>query len=406
MSNPERGLRDITLRGSLRLRLLAGVSLVCVALIGTACGGGDADAPGAVEGSAPKSSETASNGADLEGVRAELERYMGVPEFEPPGPAFDAKKVAGKSVLNIPYTSEIPFNQVLSEAMGEVARQYGIDYKEYATQGVPTQWGAGLNQAISQRVDAVNFSTADPRLVAPQVAAADKAGVKLVSTQTFGPDQISMAPPGLAAITPFPWATVARLMADWTIADTDGTANVLVVKSGEVLSAKPMVAAIEDEFASRCGEGCKVTMLDVPVSKWASRIQPSVQSALAKDPELNYVIAFFDGMVQFVEPAIRAANRVGDVHVATFNGTPFALKMMQQSDIVRMNVGQNLSWTGWAAMDQIMRVLAGEEPVEEESIPLRIFTRDNVDEAGTPPTYDKGYGDEYVAGFKKLWGGQ
>lgn len=405
MRNPERKLRESALRLRFHPRLLAGVCLACVALIASACGG-SSDAQSSAKGAPSTSSATAANGADLKAVRAELQRYMGLPKFEPPGPSFDAKQVAGDSVLNIPYTSAIPFNQVLSGAMGDVAHLVGINYKEYATQGLPTQWGSGLNQAISQHVDAVNFSTADPRLVAPQVAAAQKAGVKVVSTQTFGPDQVSMAPPGMAAITPFPWAKVARLMADWTIADTNGKANVLVVKSGEVLSAKPMVGAIQKAFSTHCGDACHVTMLDVPVSKWASQIQPSVQSALAKDPKLNYVIALFDGMVQFVEPAITASNRVGDVHIATFNGTPFALKMMQQSDIVRMDVGQNLSWTGWAAMDQIMRVLAGKKPVKEESIPLRVFTRDNVDEAGTPPTYDKGYGDAYVAGFKKLWSGK
>jgi ribose transport system substrate-binding protein len=111
-------------------------------------------------------------------------------------------------------------------------------------------------------------------------------------------------------------------------------------------------------------------------------------------------------MCQFVVPAITAAHRVGQVHVATYNGTPFVLKDIQDGDIVRMDVGENLEWLGWADMDAAMRVLAGLKPPTDEQTALRMFTKDNVNSAGKPPAVNRGLGSAYVGGYNRLWSGK
>jgi ribose transport system substrate-binding protein len=55
-------------------------------------------------------------------------------------------------------------------------------------------------------------------------------------------------------------------------------------------------------------------------------------------------------------------------------------------------------------MDQVFRVIAGEKPVRSENTPLRVFDDTNVDETGSPPRFDTGYGNAYVEGYKRLWG--
>jgi ribose transport system substrate-binding protein len=116
------------------------------------------------------------------------------------------------------------------------------------------------------------------------------------------------------------------------------------------------------------------------------------------------LIPVYDSMSQFVVPAIRTARAVGRVTISTFNGTSFVLKLMQQGDVVAMDAGENLSWLGWAAMDQTFRVIAGETPVRSEHTPLRVFSDDNVGDAGRPPSQDAGYGRAYIDGYRKLWG--
>jgi ribose transport system substrate-binding protein len=40
----------------------------------------------------------------------------------------------------------------------------------------------------------------------------------------------------------------------------------------------------------------------------------------------------------------------------------------------------------------------------DEHTALRVFTKDNVSEAGIPPRLSTGYGEAYLTGYKKLWG--
>jgi ribose transport system substrate-binding protein len=141
-----------------------------------------------------------------------------------------------------------------------------------------------------------------------------------------------------------------------------------------------------------------VTIADV-----ATRIQPNVQSALTADPGINYVIALYDSAeVPFAAAGIRAAGRADSVRVSTFNGTPEILKMVKDDDLVAMNVGENLHWIAYAIVDQSMRIMGGLEPVENARVPVRVFDDSNIEETGDD--FTGGFGDEYVAGYERLWG--
>ena len=58
------------------------------------------------------------------------------------------------------------------------------------------------------------------------------------------------------------------------------------------------------------------------------------------------MIPFVDGMTQYTAAGITAAGKTGKVKISTFNGTPFALKMIQDGDVVASDIGENLDWLG------------------------------------------------------------
>ncbi len=88
--------------------------------------------------------------------------------------------------------------------------------------------------------------------------------------------------------------------------------------------------------------------------------------------------------------------------IATFNGTPFVLDMIQNGQ-VEMDVGENLDWIAYGLLDAQMRLICGLPPVTDPKIPLLIFDNNNAASAGTPAEASKGYGDAYLAGYKDLW---
>src|SRR5262249_29084012 len=330
-----------------------------------------------------------------------VKTYKAIPKFVTPGPPIDASKANGKTICIIPESSSIPFINTIDDSIVKVAKMLGIKTSIYTNQAQPSQWAAGMNQGIAQKPDLIMLQGApDPRVLQPQLVAAKKAGIPVLVTHFF--EESDPMPPNVTALVRVQFNQAARLEADWTIADSGGKANAVIVTSNEVPIAKGMLAAMKAEFA-KCDD-CNYTIVNVPIPDWATKIQTEVQSALVKNPDANYVIPFVDGMSQFAASGITAAGKKGKVKISTFNGTPFALKMIQDKNIVAQDVGENLDWLGWAAMDHAGRILRGAKPAPSGHTPLRVFDATNVDQAGKPPKDSTGYGHAYVAAYKKLWG--
>jgi ribose transport system substrate-binding protein len=197
------------------------------------------------------------------------------------------------------------------------------------------------------------------------------------------------------------YVTVGHIIAAWAIAQTGGKVNALVLGPDEITPTGPLRDAIIGYLKDNCPD-CKSTYINTPVTEWATKIQPAVQAALLADPSINYVLPVYDSMSQFIVPAIQIAG--SPAKIASYNGTPFVLDMMREGDIVEMLVGESLGWVGYAGVDVNMRALCGQAPVTKLNTPAYVFTDANVATAGVPATYNDGYGDNHIAGFKKLWG--
>lgn len=348
---------------------------------------------------------------DFAALQAKIDKASAIPAFQAPGPAFDSSKIKGKKMFSIPVSMANPFTANIQVGMQGGAKVIGLNYTTFSNQGQPSQWVQGMGQAITQKVDLIDLQGGtDPRLLGPQLAAARKAGIKLQTSHLY--DVSQAAPKSLDLSIPAEYTVAARLEADWIILQTKGKANIVVVQSDEILPTGPIVAAIKDEFNKVCGSACKIVNLNAPVTEWATKITPGIQSALVKDPTINYILPIYDSMSQFVVPAITAAGKTGKVFIATYNGTPFVMDMLKQGSVVKMEVGENLDWMGWAYVDAAARLLAGltlpKPPAHfNEHTALRVFTSKNIAEAigkDGKAALSTGYGDAYVSGYKKLWG--
>lgn len=336
----------------------------------------------------------------VKAAEAALRPYHAIPTFTPPGPAFDARAcMKGRSILSIPASSAIPFLKTINTSEADVARRVGFRFQAWENQGQVSQWVQGIDYGISNRFNLIELlAGADPRSLEPQVKAARKAGITVVAAHLTGFEQ--PIPGGVTDVVPIDYKKAGELLADWTIAKTRGAANALVLVSKEALSTDSMVAGLTEAFA-RCPK-CKYKIVNVPIPDWSTKIQPTTQSALLGDPAINYVIPIYDSMSQFVVPALTITGKANTVKIATFNGTPFVLRMIQQGK-VEMDIGENLDWIGHGVMDAEMRMLCGLPHVKDPKIPFLIFDKSNAATAGTPPKASTGYGDAYLSGYTKLW---
>lgn len=350
------------------------------------------------------SSSAASQSAGLAYARAQITSHEAVPGFTPPGPAFDAGKgMTGKSIFSIGIGTQDQFIQVIQNSEQAIAKAVGFKYTPWPNTGTPSQWARGIETAISEHASLIDLLGINPEQVAPQIADAKRAGIPVASTDAYDLSQTPPASLGLVTSVRIPYAQAGRLMADWAAVDTNGGANALVISSPEVVASAAQATGIESEFKKVC-PACHVSESGITIANWATQIQPEVQSAIQSNPQLNYILPIYDSASQFVIAGVNAAGGQGKVHISTYDGTPFVLQYLQSGNTVTMDVGQDLDWLAYAFMDQEMRYLSGQKAVSDENLPLRVFVKQNVNEAGVPPQPSTGYGTAYIAGYHKLWG--
>jgi ribose transport system substrate-binding protein len=376
------------------------IVIAMLAAVASGCGAGDGNK------SAGGTKTGGSSTCDLAYVTKQIDAHKGIADWAYPGDPFDAKKASGKTIFSIQENSTNPFTNTVVAGMKDVAAKVGVKIVDYPNQGQHTQWIQGIQQAISRKVDAIVLSggTIGPIYFREQAVAAQRAGIPIITV--VDRDLTQDAQPNTAARVSQPYAEAARLDADWIIKQTKCDANVLVLTSNEVIAGDIGSTAARNEFAKHCGGGCKTKFVNVPVSEWSTKIGTTTQTEVSANPDLNYVFPLYDPMAQFVVPAIQVGGGITRVKVATYNGTPGILRMIQTGDTVEMIVGENETHLGYAAMDQAMRLVTGVDPIADGDygIPLRVFDDSNVDEAGVPPGYGVGYGDQWRAGFLKAWG--
>jgi ribose transport system substrate-binding protein len=345
---------------------------------------------------------TAARADGLDYFRAQLQPYQSKPAFVPPGPPFDAKHcMAGKTIFGIPDNMEIPFITAIEASKAAVAAKVGFKYVSWSNQGQTTQWIQGMNTAVTEKPAVLDLMAGtDPRVLVPQIAAARTAGIPVVVSHDSGLEQAAIIHKYADYDVPIDYFRAGALLLDWAALHTGGKLDALVIIATGPLSTDSMQAGIAAEM-KHC-PACKIRTVNVPGVDWATKITPTVQSAILGNPKMNYVIAIYDSMLQFVVPAITITGAADRVKADGFNGTPFVLGLVQQGK-VEMDLGENLDWVGHALMDADMRVACHLPAVKDSKIPLYVFDKSNAADAGTPPVSSKGYGDAYIPGYTKLW---
>jgi len=340
--------------------------------------------------------------ADMDAARALIAQYSAAPTFTAPGEAFDAAAcMADKSMFVIPLTNANPFNQAISDGMIMAAGMVGFDLRAWETQMDPTQWIQGINTAVAEGYDLIDLQGGlPPEFLIPQITEAQAAGTLVTATHNWDATT-QVTPDFMDGAGNVDYVTVGHIIAAWAMVQTEGQVNALVLGPDEITPTAPLRDAIIGYLTENCPD-CKTTYINIPVNDWATQGQAATQNALLADPTINYVLPVYDSMSGFVAPAIQISG--SSAKIVSYNGTPFVLDMMRDGDMVEMLVGESLGWVGMAGVDANMRLLCDMPAVTQLNTPAFIFSDANVATAGNPATFNDGYGDVHVAGFRTLWG--
>ena len=161
------------------------------------------------------------------------------------------------------------------------------------------------------------------------------------------------------------------------------------------------------EYKKRCPK-CKVTVVETNTGQ-LSKLPSLISSALIKNPNITWIQAEFDSLVQPIVTGLQSSPRRAQIKIVSMDGTLPVLQLVKAKRSVVADYGYNLNAFGWYAADQALRMMAGQSSLPNVQFPYtRLFQAANTSRINlTPQAQNTGewYGStDYQAGFKKLWG--
>lgn len=369
-------------------------ALIAVALLVVACGGDDSGGSDADAGSGEE--------ANVAEAQSRLEAAMAEPEWEAPGPAFDASQASGKKVMYIGVDASIPIVKTIFDAFKEAGAENNVQVDQFDGKGQVSEFNRGIEIAISRGYDAITLLAIPSDLVSGAIADAKRAGIPVIQVQEHDPG--TELADGVVAQVTFCYSCAGALIADFVVADSGGDAKGTIFVSEDVSNGEDEEGGMREEFEELCPD-CEFETQNVAVADWETRIPTLTRSILTSQPDTGYLLPLYDGMTIPMVPAVIQAGKQGEVKVASFNATPSVMEEMANGNVVAADVGGANVWFGWGLADQVFRVLSDVEPVEDENIPLRMFTPENLDTIDLSANESTWYGDvDFEAEYRQLWG--
>ena len=332
--------------------------------------------------------------------------------YPPPGPALkNVKSLAGKTVWYIPITEKVEFFQAVTGWLKTALGKAGVKMRSCSGEANPSATAACVNQAVDARAGAIVLD-AIPVAVAAQAFEAAKASdiPVLVTDQNPPPPGAPGAVKGIGddklAYAPFVNEDLMRSVADWVIADSNGTANVLVTELTDSPSTQQWVeeGAI-GEYKKNC-PGCKTQTVKINIAS-LQQVPSAISSALVSNPDTDYVQPQFDAVAQPVQQGVQQAGFANKVKAASATGLLSGLQQVKQQGFIKADMGIDYAYQGWAIADELFRMMLGQPPVEGKA-PQRLFTKENIGEIKLTPEAEatgEWYGStEFRDMFTKLWG--
>lgn len=390
-----------TFKRHLDARVIAGTATVAAVILSlAACGSGAEDA----------NDDSAGDSSQLVGeAAAAVEKSTKPLPGQVDGSPIDVTSLSGKSVAFVAISGS-DFGKTVAEGMKEAGAEVGITVLPYFGDGTLDTARTQIANAVTKGVDGIVLASWDPAALRDSLESAADRGVKIVGLGQYDYDQDlpqAAKDAGMVASVGTCYRCMGELMADALAADSDGDAHALFLNVPEIGAASLVKAGFDAELERVCPD-CETTTVDSSAASLQTQMPQAVSSALVKDPDLNYVIPVFDVYAPFFTPAISSSGAGDRVQLLGADASRGPLLDMQKGTTPTWlyNAGYNTVEAGWASVDQLMRVMLGEQPAKDTFVPNRGFTAEVVDGMDPDAFPDAWFGsdaDYYKRAYLEIW---
>ena len=378
-----------------RLALMGGVLALTAAL--AACSSSPTTSTPS-QGSGGDAAVTAAKAA-IKGLSGPITNYPA------PGAPIDTSSLAGKTFYYIPITIQAESFQITGDAMKEALKPVGVTVQVCDGGASPDKAAACVNQAVGAGAAAIIADAIPYGLAQNAFDAAKAAGIPILISNQPAPDGVTNdAKVAYALGNPIKMAEAA---ANWIIADSNGKANVLINEYTDSPFTKGYIEDHALPILKGCS-GCKTAVNQVSSANFA-QIPSSTSSIVLKNPDADYFYLQYDTGLQPTIGGIQQAGAADRLKGVSTNGLLGALQSLKAGKFLYADVASHYSYAAYGLADFAMRMVLGSELPKDVNVPIRLITRDNVNDLGdlSSQAEESGawFGDPtYKEMFAKLWG--
>ncbi|MCO6006154.1 substrate-binding domain-containing protein [Actinoallomurus purpureus] len=286
----------------------------------------------------------------------------------------------------------------VAQGVQEAAKVIGWEVRVIDGRGTHAGLQAAFSQAVALKPAGIVIGGFDPKSTSKQVERANAAGIPLIGWHAVANPGTSKDPKLFSNITT-KVKDVAKISADWIIAQSNGRAGVVLFTDASIPFAKKKSDLIKTELGI-CSDVKLLSYENIPISESNTRTIQAVSSLLSRfGGKWTYSAAINDLYFDDAAPALRAASKQGadaPFNIGAGDGDPSAFQRINGKQFQAATVPEPLSEQGWQIIDEFNRAFAG-KPASGYIAPVHITTADN---SGGALSWDA---EGYREAYRKIW---
>lgn len=312
----------------------------------------------------------------------------------------DTSGLVGKTVYVLQADASNSFVTTISDALEEANELVGVDTVVFDGQQNAANYDSLINQAISQKADAIVLINVGLE-VPSAIAAAKAAGIPLIVSGVSSASDWQFEGTAAAEVAVDTMA-VGRIQADLAYTLSEGNVHAIGYGAQEFPQDVAQMKGQEAELQELCADTCTHLTRTVQLTSYQGDTPGNVRADLLANPDTNWLMPAWDFLATYANAGLRLANNP-DVQISSWNGIPIALEMVTKDELAG-TIGVPLRQWGWQLADSAYRLMADAD-VTSVAIPTRLLTADVLEGLSAQPTEAELYGNDAVfTQFQTAWG--
>lgn len=261
-----------------------------------------------------------------------------------------------------------------AEALAQASVPLGINLKTISSGLSPESFKSALATAQSLKPDGLIYDAIPAAIAQGPVDAMAASGVAVVAISS--PDL--KLTKNTANVLGAPYVERAgRGIANWTINDSQGTAQVLYLDDPTLSFSSFISKGLHDTYSENC-PSCAIDTLVTSSSEIGTSLPTKVASYLQAHPQIKYINAEYSALLTGVPTALKNAGMTG---IKTIGMSPTQINQQYMKDeLEAAGVFNNNAAMSWYAADTVARMINGRPAlvVAEDPPNLQIMSASEV----------------------------